>query len=354
MTETMTKRSAKAGLPPGTPVHVGERKRQTVRITVIDYDADHFLEKTVEDVAACFRFKGKRTTTWINVDGVHDAPILDALGECYGLHPLVREDIMNTEQRPKLEDYGDYLYIVLKALAYDDQKVEVATEQISLVLGRNFVLSFQEEAGDDFDALRARLRAEDRRARKVGADYLTYALIDAVVDNYFVILEHVGEKIEFLEDALVTNPSRETLHLIHDLKRAMIFLRKAVWPLREVIGGLERRDSPLFRDATRTYIRDVYDHVIQVIDTVETYREMISGVLDIYLSSMSNKLNEVMKVLTIIATVFIPLTFIAGVYGMNFKFMPELGWRWAYPALWVVMLTAAVLMLAFFRRRKWL
>jgi len=354
MPKLIKKRSKKAGLPPGTLIHIGEKKTEELKITVIDYEETHFEEREVKRVEECFVFKDKPTVTWMNVDGLHQVEILEKLGECYGLHPLVLEDILNTDQRPKMEDYGEYIYIVLKALDYNDKSNEIETEQISLILGSNFVFSFQEREGDTFDPIRERIRNGKGRIRSMGADYLAYALVDSIVDNYFIILEKLGEKIEFLEDKLVSHPTPETLQTIHHLRREMIFLRKAVWPLREVINSLERGESSLVKESTRLYLRDVYDHTIQTIDTIETYRDMVSGMLDIYLSSVSNRLNSVMKVLTIIATIFMPLTFLAGVYGMNFKYMPELGWRWGYPLIWLIMVGIGVLMLIFFRKKKWL
>ena len=277
------------------------------------------------------------------------------LGERFGLHPLVVEDILNTDQRPKLEDYGEYLFVVLKSLYHSKiESDEPEIEQISLVLGPNYVLSFQERAGDEFEPVRERIRSDKGRVRKMGADYLAYSLIDLIVDTYFIVLEKLGERMEILEEELVLNPTTETLQAIHQLKREMVFLRKSTWPLREVIGALERGESPLIQDSTSIYLRDVYDHTIQVIDAVETYRDILSGMLDIYLSSISNRMNEVMKVLTIIATVFIPLTFIAGVYGMNFQHMPELAWPWAYPLVWAVMITIAAVMVVYFQRKRWL
>jgi len=354
MLKLIKKRSKKSGLPPGTLVHIGEKKAETSKITLMDYDEDHFQEKEVKTVEECFLLKEKPTMTWVNVDGLHQVEILEKVGECYGLHPLVLEDILNTDQRPKMEDYGEYLYIVLKALNYSDKTNEIETEQISLILGSNFVFSFQEREGDTFDPLRVRIRNGKGRIRKMGADYLAYALLDSIVDNYFIILERLGEKIEFLEEELVTRPTPETLQTIHHLKRELIFLRKAVWPLREVINGLERGESSLVKESTQFYLRDVYDHTIQTIDSIETYRDMVSGMLDIYLSSVSNRLNSVMKVLTIIATIFMPLTFIAGIYGMNFKYMPELEWRWGYPLIWLVIVGIGVFMLIYFRKKRWL
>ena len=354
MLKLIKKRSKKAGLPPGTLVHIGEKKGERLKITVMDYDEAHFQEKEIRTIEECFTFKDAPTVTWINIDGLHQIEILEKLGECYGFHPLVLEDILNTDQRPKMEDYGDYLYIVLRMLNYNDKNSEIETEQVSLILGPNFVFSFQEKEGDVFDPVRERIRNGKGRIRKMGADYLAYALLDSIVDNYFMIMEKLGETIEFLEEELVTHPAPETLQTIHQLKRELIFLRKAVWPLREVISGLERGELVLVKETTRIYLRDVYDHTIQVIDTIETFRDMISGMLDIYLSSVSNRLNSVMKVLTIIATIFMPLTFIAGIYGMNFKYMPELEWRWGYPMVWALVIVISVLMLIYFKKKRWL
>lgn len=355
MRELVKRRSSKkAGLPPGTLVHVGEKRDEKVRITIIDYDEAHFEEKEAKTAEECFPFKDKPTVTWINVDGIHQPEIVKQLGDYFGMHPLVLEDILNTDQRPKMEDFGNYIYIVLKMLSYDEKSNEIVAEQVSLVLGPNFVISFQEKKGDVFDPIRDRIRSDKGRVRKMGADYLAYALTDAIVDNYFTILEKLGEKIEFMEEELVANPTPKTLQTIHNLKRDTISLRKSVWPLREVVSALERGESSLIEKSTGIYLRDVYDHTIQVIDTIETSRDMVSGMLDIYLSSVSNKMNEVMKVLTIIATVFIPLTFIAGIYGMNFANMPELGWSWGYPLILLVMVAVGILMFFYFRRKKWL
>jgi magnesium transporter len=348
------RRSKKAGLPPGTPVYVGERKDEKVKISVLDYDQEHFEEKELEQAEGCFSFKDTSTVTWINVDGIHQVDIIHKIGKNFGLHPLIQEDIVNTEQRPKMEDFGNYIYTVLKMIYHDENDGEINIEQVSLILGENFVISFQEREGDIFNHVRERIRNGKGRIRKMKADYLAYSLLDAVVDNYFFILEKTGEQIEDLEDKVVSQPKPETMQEIHRLKRTMIFLRRSVWPLREVINILERGESSLIQEATRIYLRDVYDHTIQVIDSVETFRDMLSGMHDTYLSSISNRMNEIMKVLTIIATIFIPLTFIAGIYGMNFKFMPELAWRWSYFAVWVVIVVVAALMVVFFRRKKWL
>jgi magnesium transporter len=347
------KRVKKIGLPPGTPVFIGDKKTETSKITVLDYDETQFQEREVKEIEECFPFKETPSVTWINVDGVHDVGLIQKLGETFDLHPLIIEDIVHTQQRPKMEESENYIYIVLKMLYLDNEKSETQVEQVSLVLGKNFVISFQEKEGDIFEPIRERIRNGKGRIRKMATDYLAYALIDAVVDHYFIILEKDGEKIEELEDKVVADPKPETLQSIHRLKREMIFLRRSVWPLRELVNSLERGESPLIHKTTRIYLRDVYDHTIQVIDTLETYRDMLSGMHDTYLSSISNRMNEVMKVLTIIATIFIPLTFIAGIYGMNFEFMPELKWRWAYFVIWGVIIIVALSMVAFFRRKKW-
>ncbi|NIN65646.1 MAG: magnesium/cobalt transporter CorA [Anaerolineae bacterium] len=354
MPRVVKTRSQKVGLPPGTPMHVGKKRAEGAKITVLNYDDAQFREAEVQTVDECLPFRDSPTVTWINVDGVHEVEILERLGECFGLHPLVVEDIVNTDQRPKVEDYGDYLYIVLKMLHYDTTGKEIITEQTSLILGERYVISFQEREGDVLDPIRERITSNKGRIRKMGADYLAYTLIDAIVDNYFFVVESLGEEVDLLEEELVTNPTPETLQTIHELKREMVFLRKSVWPLREVIGTLERGESSLMRESTGVYLRDVYDHTIQVIDAVETLRDIVSGMLDIYLSSISNRMNEVMKVLTIIATIFIPLTLIVGIYGMNFRYMPELGWRWGYLMVWLVMLGVGSSMVVYFKRRTWL
>ncbi len=276
------------------------------------------------------------------------------IGKHFDLHPLILEDIVNTQQRPKLEDFGSHVFVVLKMLYYDKEKRELEAEQVSLIFGSNFVISFQERVGQIFEPLRERIRKGKGRHRKSAADYLAYSLIDCIVDNYFVVLEQLGEGIEDIEQDLTTNPTLETLQAIRAFKKEMIFLRKSVWPLREVVNSLERGESSLIHKSTGIYLRDVYDHTIQIIDTVESYRDMLSGMLDVYLSSISNKMNEVMKILTIFAAIFIPLTFVAGIYGMNFSFMPELGWHWGYFVVLMVMATIGVSLLVYFRRKKWL
>ena len=352
--------SKKAGLAPGTLVHVGKKKIEKVKIDIIDYDEKHFESKEARKIEDCFPFKKKPTATWINICGVHDTGIIQKMGKEFEIHPLVLEDIVNTTQRPKMEDYDNYMFIVLKMLSLNAETDETKSEQVSLLLGDNYVISFQESPGDVFDNIRKSIKDDKGRIRKAGPDYLAYRLLDAVIDNYFSILEKFGDKIEGLEENMVEDPKSETLETIYALKREMLFLRKSVWPLRETIGGLSRSESRLIRKKTMLYIRDIYDHTIQVIDTVETFRDMTSSMTDLYLSSISNKMNQVMKVLTIIATIFIPLSFFAGLYGMNFNpdvspyNMPELNNPFGYPAVLLFMLSVALIMIIYFKRKNWL
>ena len=351
LTGTLT---TKKGLPPGTPVFVGEKKTEHVKMTVIDYDEEHLETRVAQTVEECFPFKEKPTITWINVDGIHDTVIVEQLGTHYGLHPLIIEDMLNTQQRLKVDVFDDYILIVLKMHIYDEEADEILIEQVSIILGENFVLTFQEQEGDVFESIRTRLQNDKGRIRKAGADYLAYALIDAVVDGYFEIIEHLGEQIEVVEEDLMRGRGAEIVQNIHVLKRELIFFRKSVWPLRNMISELDRQEIPLIKESTSIYLRDLYDHIIQVGETIETFRDMVSGLLDVYLSSVSNKMNEVMQFLTIVGTIFIPLTFIAGIYGMNFQVMPELTWRWGYFAVLFLMLGIGVTLLFYFRRKKWL
>ncbi len=354
MAKSVTRVSKKSGLSPGTLVHVGEKKEDMVRITVIDYNEAGVEERRLERVEDSFAYRDKDTVTWLNVDGLHQVEVIEKIGAHYGLHPLVMEDILNTRQRPKIDEHEGYVVIILRMLTYVEKTKHIDDEQVSLVLGSNFVLSFQESEGDIFDPVRERIRNGKGRIRRMGADYLAYTLLDAVVDEYFPIMERLGDRMEVLEQELISDPTVTTLHEIYNLKRDLIALRKSVWPLREVTDRLERRESPLIKPDTAVFLRDVYDHTVQVIDTVEVHRELVSGMLDTYLSSLSNRMNEVMKVLTIIATIFIPLSFVAGLYGMNFVNMPELQNPWGYFMALGIMVALALTMVAFFRRKGWL
>ncbi len=344
----------KTGLPPGSIVYTGDRSAEKVTIEVFDYDESNLTEVRPERVEDCFPFKDSPTVTWMNVTGLHDVAVIETLGTHFGLHPLLMEDIVSTNQRPKYEDFGEHIFIVLRMLHYNDASREVSTEQVSLVVGQNFVISFQEIEADPFEHIRERLRSGKGRIRSMGADYLAYALIDAVVDYYFVVLERLGDGLELLGEEVVADPDPTTLATIQSLKRELGFVRRSIWPLREVVAAFQREESPIIHESTDVYLRDVYDHTIQVVETVESYRDMVSGMFDTYLSSVSNRMNEVMKVLTIIATIFIPVTFVAGVYGMNFHHMPELSWRWGYPAVLLIMLAVGLGMIAYFKRKRWL
>ncbi|PKL39899.1 MAG: magnesium and cobalt transport protein CorA [Spirochaetae bacterium HGW-Spirochaetae-1] len=347
-------RKGKIGLPAGTLLHVGEQKAAEVRITLIDYNQNDLHEQEISDVRDCIPFLKTEGITWINVCGLHDTTVIESIGNIFGLHPLILEDILNTNHRPKIEDYDDYIFTVLKMIDYDMEKDEIQIEQYSIILGSNFIITFQEQSGGVFNIIWDRVRSSKGRLRKMGLDYLHYSLLDVIVDHNFLLLEKIGERIEDIEEELTTDPTPTTLQSIHRLKREMIYLRRSVWPLREIIGFLQRTESHLISDSVMPYLRDVYDHTVQVIDTIETFRDMISNMLDIYLSSMSNRMNEVMKVLTIISTTFIPLTFIAGVYGMNFKFMPELETPLGYPVIMGIMFFIGIGMVIYFRRKNWL
>jgi len=331
----------------------GPARARPITVTVIEYDESRFNEQTCTRPGDLRALILRPTVTWINADGIHDTGMVQAIGDAVGIHPLTLEDIANTSQRPKIEDYGDYLYVAIRMLSPDSDG-EFQSEQVSLVLGRGYVISFQEQPGDAFERIRERLRAGAGRLRSEGADYLFYALLDAIVDGYFGVIEVFGERIEAVEEEVVADPDRETLQAIYALKRSLVALRRSVWPLRDVVAELERGDSPLIRESTLVYLRDVYDHTIEVAETVETYRDTMSGLLDVYLSSQSSRMNEIMKVLTIIATIFIPLTFIAGLYGMNFAYMPELRHPWGYPAALTLMAIIAGVMLLYFKKKGWI
>jgi len=323
-------------------------------VTAIVYDETHFEEQTLspsDDWTAC---SNKAGVIWIDVTGL-DAPWpLELAASCFGLHPLIQEDILNTDQRPKIDHFANYVFVVLKSLSHDKAQDTVLHGQVSIILGPNYVLSFHDLDHDTFGPIRQRIRHARGRIRALGPDYLMHALVDLVVDDYIGTLEYLGEQLEALEEEVVEHPTKGTLPQIHDMKQEMILLRRSVWPLREVVGSLARRESTLINDATIIYFRDVYDHAFQVMDTIETFRDMLSGMLDIYLSSISNRLNEIMKVLTIVSTVFIPLTFVSGVYGMNFRHMPELQWKYGYPVVLGIMFFVLISMLVYFRKKHWI
>ena len=350
----MKKRTGKIGDSPGSLVHIGEVSDAIPQLSALRYHPGGAEDLSlVDDVAKLAATVTPQSVTWINLVGLHDVELIKLLGSAFALHPLILEDILDTDHRPKLEVGNGFLFLIAKKLTFQLDG-DILSEQISIVVGPGYVLSFQEKPGPLFDALRQRIFADQGRVRTMGADYLAYRLLDTIVDHYFVILEQMGDHIEKLEEELLASPDTQLLHRIHLAKREMILLRRAVWPLREVIGGLQRDDSGIIAPAVQPFLRDLYDHTIQIIDTVETYRDIITGLLDLYLSSISNRMNEIMKFLTIMSTLFIPLTFLVGVYGMNFDNLPELHWRWGYFALWGVMLSCVGGMLVFFRRKGWL
>jgi magnesium transporter len=329
-------------------------KEKNTRVRILDYDEKNFKESEAETINECFPLKDTSTVSWIDIDNINQTEIIKQMDECFELHPLIIEDIKNLDQRPKIEDFEEYLYIIFKVLKYNKNN-ELEIEQISTILGKNFVITFQAgKEGDVFEPVREKIRNKKGKIRRMKTDYLVYRLIDSATDNYFKILERLRDKVEILEEELVSDPNRETIKSLYKLKKDIIMVRNAVWPLREVVNNLEREESPLIKKSTKVYLRDLYHTVIQLIDNVELTRENISGMLDIYLSSVSNKTNEVMKVLTIIATIFMPLTFFAGVYGMNFKFFPEIYWRYGYGFFWAIVITTIVIMLIYFKKRKWI
>jgi len=333
---------------------VGQRKMETVVVSLFDFDADHLLEVGSASLDECFARLSQPTVTWINVWGLHDVELIRQIAERTNLHPLVVEDILDTEQRAKVEEYDGAIYAVLRMLSPDEEGHHPLDEQVSLVLGPSFVLSFQERKGDVFDHVRERIRSGGAgRIRRRGPDYLAYALIDAIVDRYFGSLETLGDQIESAEERVLEDASQGALRAIQGLRRNALVVRRAVWPLREVIGSMYRTESELVTDDTRVFLRDVHDHAVQVIDAAETLRELAAGVMDLHMSAVSNRMNEVMKVLTMIATIFIPLSFLAGLYGMNFDVMPELHTPWGYPALLSVMAVLGVSMLYYFKRKGW-
>ncbi len=322
---------------------------------MLSYTETEVKEEEIDPIEEIRPFREAPGTTWVMVEGLAEIEPIRKLGEEFGLHQMVLEDILATDQRPKTETYGDYTYVVLKVVHYDAHNKSIDLEQISLVLGSNYLISIQEKKDDVFDPIRAWIRDDKGRIRKMGANYLAYALIDSVIDHYFIVLEQLGEEIENLEEELVSNPTQATLQFIHKLKHAMILLRKSIWPLREVVSRLERRE-PIepSTEANHRYLRDLYDHTIRVMDTVETSRDLLSGMLDVYLSSVSNRMNDIMKILTIISTIFIPLSVLSGIYGMNFTYMPELDFPLGYPILVLSMLALGTVMLLYFRRKRWI
>jgi magnesium transporter len=347
-------RRIRPGAIPGAIEFVGEQRLAKVQIDVIHYDGHGCSEERDVSVRSCADVVREDSITWMNVSGVHDVALVERLGEFFGIHPMTLEDIANTTQRPKVEEFPGYVFMALKMIAFDEDSQTIDIEHVSVILGDHFVISFLEDDGDVFDGVRDRIRAASGRIRWMKADYLAYSLMDAVVDHYFLAVERMGDIIEEVDDRLLEDPQPGDIKEIHGLKRGILSLRKAVWPIREEVAMIVKSESPLLTAESRVFWRDLYDHSIQIIDLVETHRDILGGMHDTYLSTLSHRMNEVMKVLTIISTIFIPLTFIAGVYGMNFKEMPELEWRGGYYSVWVVMILISLSLFLYFRRKQWL
>ncbi|EKD41412.1 MAG: hypothetical protein ACD_73C00728G0002 [uncultured bacterium] len=347
------KRSHKIGLTPGTLVHLGKQKKHKVDIELTRYGAEVYEVSQATNLSELVFNQSGGEVDWVHFNGIHDTLLIEQLGQKFGIHGLVLEDIVNASQRPKAEEYDDFFFIVLQMPTFDEAKSAIKYEQLSLVLKPPFVISLVEDPGDLFDSVRGHIKQNKGRIRKMGADYLTYALIDCVVDHHFIVLEKMSDRIEALEQDVIGNPKPIHLKSLYQIKRELLFLRKSLWGSREALGLLYRNENALISKEVRLFLRDVYDHLIYMMDTLETYRDIVSGILEIYLSSQSNRMNEIMKVLTIIATLFIPLTFVVGIYGMNFEHMPEISWRYGYVAVWGVMIAMTVLMLRYFRKKRW-
>ena len=355
MREKIVYKSEKTGTPPGTLVYIGEERKEEVSISKFLYSDKFVEEEVILDPENITVPRSENIKYWVDVDGIHNKEVIEKVGKIFDIHPLTLEDIMNSEHRPKLEYHEDYIFIILKMLTYNEEKEEIESEQVSMVFGDDFLVSFQEKTGDVFGPVRKLIREKNsNRIKKEGSDYLAYALLDSIIDNYYYILEKTGERIEILEDELISGYDSDIMNKIHELKKTMTIFRRSAWPLREIMSGFLKNESSIIREQTIPFIRDLYDHVVQIIETIEISRDNLSNLIDLYLSNSSAKMNETMKVLTIIATIFIPLTFIVGVYGMNFEYMPELTWRAGYPLIMGIMLILSLLMLYYFKKKKWL
>lgn len=353
MSTSLNYPSEKAGLPPGTLVHVGKEPATTGHLTLLTYGPDHLKEHPIHSVADIVDHQASGSICWVHCEGLGITDFIADLDRHFGVHPLVLEDILNTHQRPKFEEHNDFLFIVVKTIS-TDQSLTVHHEQISILLFDSLLFTFRERRDNLFAGLRQRLGMTISRIRSLGADYLAYAVMDTVVDHYFTLTDILEDAIESMEDKLLTRPDPETFATIQRLKRELVFIRKDITPLREVLTALQRCETPLIQEKTLFYFRDVFDHTLRVIDILDSYRDLINGMLEIYLSSLSNRINEVMKVLTVFATIFIPLTFLVGIYGMNFVYMPELQWKWSYPLLWFLFFLIPAVLLAAFKKKKWL
>ena len=346
--------SQKTGLPPGSLVFIGDKHEEAPELSIIDYDTTKFEVIQKATLKDAMDRKDTPPVSWINIDQLHDVELMEKLGSHYGIHPLLMEDILNTDLRPKVEDEEDYVMLSLKMLRYEDSNGNLTTDQISLILGKNYVISFKEKPDNIFEPVINRLSSSKGTIRTRGADYLFYALSDVIIDNYFTVIEKIGNDLENLEERIFTHPGEDALQQIHEIKSDLLQIRRITYPIRECFRKLENDDITLIEERTQKYFSDVYEHIVQIIETIESYREVVSGLKDLYLSSISYRMNKVMQVLTIIATIFIPLTFLVGVYGMNFENMPELHWKYAYFVLWGIMVTTALSLTYYFRKKKWI
>lgn len=350
----LKKRHKKIGKAPGSMIYTGHKSTKKLFIEAFDYNVERCIEKELNNVEEIFEFKLSDTISWINLNGLNHVKEIEKIGIHFNLHPLVLEDIVSISQRPKIDEHEDYLFVVLKML-YSDKQDQIVSEQVSFILGKNYVLSFQESEGDVFDTVRERIRHGKGRVRTMNSDYLLYILMDAIVDHYFTIIETLGDKIEDYETNIFSGNVSKTINRdIQDLKREILKMRRGILPLREVINRIEKHEGPLIHSKTKPFYRDIYDHLIQVSENLDIYREMIWSLMDMYMTTISNKMNEVMKVLTIMASIFIPLTFIAGIYGMNFDNIPELHYKHSYFILWGVMIAMFLGMVYYFKKKKWL
>lgn len=354
MARFIKKREANRGLAPGSLVFIGTQKVDDIRIRFFDYDNKTLTEDELKDISKGKEFLTKKTVTWINVDGLHDITLIREIGEAFELHPLILEDILNSGQRPKLEEYDNCIFIVLKMLRYDTNENMIISEQLSMVLGKTYLLTFQEQPGDVFEPVRERIRKQKGRIRASGIDYLAYALLDTVVDNYLYIIERMGEKIEDLEDEIINLSNPSVIEVINAFQREMNFLRKSIRPIKEAILQLGRLESDFVHEDTKPFIKDLIDLITHATEAIDTYRDMLAGQLNMYNSAVSNRMNDIMKILTIFASIFIPLTFIAGIYGTNFDYLPELHFKYSYLILWIVMIAVAATMVMYFKRKNWL
>jgi magnesium transporter len=347
------KTTSKVGLPPGSIIHVGEKKIEKVKISLTEFDEKNVETCEIHSVEEIDPYTDTPQVTWVNVCGLHDTELIKQIGEKFNIHPLVLEDILNTETRPKIEITDDYIFIAMKMLTNNNHGDQIGIEQVSFILGNSFVFSFLEKSDSIFAPINERITNNYGRVRKQASDYLFYTLMDIVVDQYYLVLEQIEEKIELLDDEVIRSADRSQIEKIYNMKNKLLLTRRSLWPLREIFSRLIREESKLVNRKVMPYLRDLLDHTIQITETIDVQREITNGLMETHLSLMSYKMNEVMKVLTVIATIFIPLTFIVGIYGMNFPNMPEMKWPWAYFALWGVMIGLSVLMLYFFKKKKW-